>query len=196
MWFWYPRDGVCVVSDRFLSVLWDTSRNSAGLPFRLHCDNGPAVSFRDGWGLYYWHGYRIPTSHEWIIRDRNQITAEKIMAEPNAELRRIMCEITEWKPLLERAVVLDADQDGNGHPRRLLEKPVGNDRHRVIHVVNGSLEPDGSRREFVLGAMSGARTAHEAVAMSYGINPQHYREWFGPERIGYAHDLHHPDFRR
>ncbi len=110
-----------------------------------------------------------------FIRDRNQITAEKIMAEPNAScgglcaksLNGNLCLSAPWfsMPIKTETVI-----------RAVAGKTVGNDRHRVIHVVNGSLEPDGSRREFVLGAMSGARTAHEAVAMSYGINPQHYRE--------------------
>jgi hypothetical protein len=46
---------------------------------------------------------------------------------------------------------------------------------RIIEVTNGSLEPDGTRRKFHLGAMPG-ENPHEAIAASYGINPRHYRE--------------------
>jgi hypothetical protein len=45
-----------------------------------------------------------------------------------------------------------------------------------MDVYNGSLEPDGTRRRFMLGALSGVSTVHEAVAASYGLNPGAYRE--------------------
>jgi len=135
-----------------------------------------AIQYRDGWGIYAWHGQRIPDDHTWIITEKERITADAIMSEPNAELRRIMGEIVQWAPLLKGAKVLNKDEDGNGHPRRLLSVQMGGERQRVVEVLNGSLEPDGSRRKFHLGAMSGARTCHEAVAMSYGISPAVYRE--------------------
>ena len=173
--FWYPRDGVCLVSDRFLSVKWDESRNRAGLPFRLHNADGPAVQFRDQWGLFYWHGYRIPDDHSWIITDKARITADAIMSEPNAELRRVMCEVTEFEPIRTIGKVISEDADGNGHPRRLLTANIKGDEIRIVEVQNGSLEPDGSRRKFLLGAMPGA-TPHQVIAASYGINPELYVE--------------------
>jgi hypothetical protein len=173
--FWYPRDGICLVSDRFARVTWDDARNAAGLPFRLHNATGMAVQFRDGWGLHYWHGYRIPADKAWIIEDKGRVTAETIMAETNAELRRIMCEVTEFAPIRAIARIVSEDHDGNGRPRRLLVAHVAGDDIRLLEVENGSLEPDGSRRKFVLGAMPG-ETPHDAVAASYGIGPRHFRE--------------------
>ena len=173
--FWYPRDGVCLVSDRFLSVKWDESRNAVGMPFRLHSGDGAAVRFRDQWGLFYWHGYRIPFSHEWIITDKARITADAIMAEPNAELRRIMCEITAFEPIRSIAKVVARDKDGNGHDRQLLSAEIGGETIRIVEVINGSVEPDGSCRKFLLGAMPG-ETPHDVIAASYGINPKHFRE--------------------
>lgn len=173
--FWYPRDKVCFVSDRFLDVKWDNARNHVGLPFRLHCDDGPAVTFRDGWSLYYWHGIRIPFTHRWIITDKSKITADAIMNEPNAELRRIMCEASEFKPIISIANIIATDRDGNGLTRRLMTASIKGAEIRLIEVQNGSLEPDGSRRKFVIGAMPGD-TPHAAIAASYGINPAYYRE--------------------
>jgi hypothetical protein len=43
-------------------------------------------------------------------------------------------------------------------------------------VVNGSLEPDGSRREFMISAEEESRTPHDAVAASYGRPKKLYRE--------------------
>jgi len=45
-----------------------------------------------------------------------------------------------------------------------------------VHVVNGSVEPDGTRRAFLLGAPVDAQTPHDAIAWTYGINPKIYNE--------------------
>src|SRR5208337_3942180 len=109
------------------------------------------------------------------IKNKEEITAEAIMKEPNAELRRIMCEITGFEPVLSIAEVVSKDKDGNRHPRRLLTVKINEDILRIIEVQNGSLEPNGTYRKFLLGAMPGS-TPKEAIAASYGISPKHYRE--------------------
>lgn len=175
--FWYPRDGICIISDRFAGTSWDGSRNRQGMPFRLHKNDGPAISFRDGWGVYYWHGLRIPPSHEWIIAEKRRLSFETIAKEPNAELRRVMFEIAlESDPeIVTRDAKLVSEDEAHGQPRRLLEAIVGGQPVRILEVVNGSVEPDGRRRKFHLGAMAG-NTPHECVAASYGRNPERYRE--------------------
>ena len=149
-------------------------RNSAG---RLHNENGMSVKYADGWGIYTWHGFAIPKSHYWIITDKQKITPAKIEKEANAELRRIMLEIYGFSKYLEerKGKVLSEDVDGAGNPRRLIEITVGNEQHRVIELINSSLEPDGTRRKFHLGAMPG-ETPHEAVAASFGFNPAVFKE--------------------
>ena len=42
-----------------------------------------------------------------------------------------------------------------GRPRRLLELKLKGEKIRVMDVYNGSLEPDGTRRRFMLGAVAG-----------------------------------------
>jgi hypothetical protein len=142
---------------------------------RPHCDSGPSHRWRDGFEIHHWHGYRIPDDHSWIVTDKARITADAIMTEPNAELRRVMCEVTAFDPIRAIAKVIAEDVDGNGHPRRLLTADIKGDKIRIVEVQNGSLEPDGSRRKFLLGAMPGA-TPHDVVAASYGINPKIYVE--------------------
>lgn len=166
-WCWVLK-GTAILTDRPERIRRDNAN-------RLHSDDGPAMLYRDGFAIYAWHGQRLPASHEWIITDKARITADAVMAEPNAELRRIMLEVSGFAPILDKAKVIAEDVDGNGHPRRLMEARVGGDTIRVVDVLNGSLEPDGSRRRFILGAMPG-RTPHEVIAASYGINPKHYRE--------------------
>jgi hypothetical protein len=181
--FWWPRDGICIISDRFAGVHWDNSRNAVGLPFRLHHDTQQAVSFRDGWGLYYWHGFRIPPSHEWLFANRAKLSADAIDKEPNAELRRIMLEIYGFERYCaEREAKVIAADELHGEARRLLEVTIKGEPIRIVEVVNGSLEPDGSRRKFHLGAarrQGGSalpKTPAEAIANSYGVAPKHYRE--------------------
>ena len=127
--------------------------------------------------VHAWHGYRIPDTHHWIIADKARLTVQAAMAERNAELRRIMLEIVGFERVAAELGAAVVDQDVNcGQPRRLLRAEVGGETLAILHVVNGSLEPNGTRREFHLGALSEARTCHEAVAMSYGRAPHSYRE--------------------
>jgi hypothetical protein len=155
-------------------------RDAAG---RLHAEEGYAIRWRDGSGFAFWHGLRLPRDREWIVFDRARLDPAAIDAETNAEFRRVMLEAYGFERYLSarKAKVIDADVL-HGEKRELLEVHVRDETLRVVRVRNGSLEPDGSRREFVLGAArrsrSGAQpgTAHEAIAASYGINPQHYWE--------------------
>ena len=169
--FYWTLDDVCFVSDRPAQI----HRDQAG---RLHCETAPAISYSGtGWGLYCWHGYTIPPSHHWVITDKAKLSPDAIDAELNAELRRIMLEIYGFERYFaeRKSKVLAKDVDGNGNPRRLISAKVGDETIRVVEVVNGSLEPDGTRRKFILGAMPG-KTPHEAIAASYGVAPKHYRE--------------------
>jgi hypothetical protein len=163
----YLYKDVAFVSDRSETIKFDAQR-------RLHCDDGPSVRWRDGFSIYTWRGLRIPRE---LIEDRHKIKPKEILKMSNAELRRVAMEIY--------AMVHGADQfikglgaklltkDENfGHPRRIYE--VAN--QKFLFVTNGSLEPDGSRRKFILGANPDAITPHDAVAVSYGRPSAKYRE--------------------
>jgi hypothetical protein len=171
----YAYKEVAFVSSRPIEIHFDAGQ-------RLHSEVGMAVRFRDGWGLYAWHGLRMPPNREWIVADRAALTAKKIDEEENTEFRRVMLEVYGFERYLaERAATtIDADEL-HGQPRRLLQVTVGNTPLRVVEVVNGSDEPDGTRRKFVLGAARASdrilpATAHAAVAASYGISAKTYRE--------------------
>jgi phage baseplate assembly protein W len=167
--FYWTLDGICFASERPSEIHLDQGG-------QLHAEDGMAIRYAGtGWGLYSWHGYRIPDDHSWIITDKARITAEAIMAEPNAELRRIMCEVTAFAPIRAIAEVVAEDVDGNGHARRLMTANIKGDVIRIVEVQNGSLEPDGSRRKFLLGALAG-QTPRDVIAASYGINSKFYIE--------------------
>lgn len=77
---WYPYEGICFISDRPIRVSFDSQN-------RLHSADGAAIEFADGWAVYCWHGVRVP---EAVILRPETITVERIEAEVNAEVRRVM----------------------------------------------------------------------------------------------------------
>jgi len=161
----YPE--VAFVSDRPERISFDHQR-------RLHADDGPAVRWRDGYGIYAWRGHRVQDE---LIEQRQERTAKQITAISNAEHRRVAIEIYGHVHGPERFATdlgakLVGEDTAQGRPRRLYQ--VGADRY--LHVVNGSLEPDGTRRQFLLGAAPAAATPDAAVAASYGRPARKYRE--------------------
>ncbi|MFX9042566.1 DUF6745 domain-containing protein, partial [Acinetobacter baumannii] len=77
--WWYQFDDCVIMTDR-PSVIARDDR------MRLHCEDGPALSYRDGYALYAVHGTRVPGS---IITAPETITVSAIDAERNAEVRRV-----------------------------------------------------------------------------------------------------------
>ena len=80
--WWWSYENICIVSDRPKSVHFDEQ-------WQLHNESGPALLFRDSYSVYANHNVR----HEgWFIEHPEQLSVEKIEAEDNAEIRRIMIE--------------------------------------------------------------------------------------------------------
>jgi len=163
----YFYRGVAFVSDRPERISFDHQR-------RLHADDGPALLWRDGFAIYAWHGLRVPAA---LIERRFEMTPKQIMTISNAEQRRAAIEIYGHVHGPERFVTdlgarLIAEDTAHGFPRRLYQV----ENERFLHVINGSLEPDGTRREFLLGAHPEANSPHSAVALSYGRPAGKYRE--------------------
>jgi hypothetical protein len=88
-WF-LAYENICFVCERH-NIL---KRDERG---RLHCEDGMAVAYPDGWGVYAWHGTRIPG--EWI-EDKSSLTPTIALHWSNAEQRRAACEIIGWDNIL------------------------------------------------------------------------------------------------
>ena len=142
-WWWPHRDFV-MVCERPLHI----QRDTAG---RLHSEDVLAIAWPDGWGVPMWHGVKVP---EDVIRHPERITPGRIDSEPNAEVRRVMLErYGLGRYVLESgASVVHEDTDALGHPRRLLRRPMGGQLPDLlmVHVKNSTLEPDGSRKDYIL----------------------------------------------
>ena len=80
--WWWPYENVCFVSDKPKMI----KRNERG---QLHSENGLALQFHDGYGMFCWHGTRVK---EKLIMRPNEITREEILNEKNSEVSRAMME--------------------------------------------------------------------------------------------------------
>jgi hypothetical protein len=78
--WWLPYTNICFVSERHNVLNFDAED-------RLHGDGHPSITFPDGWAIYHWHGLRV--SEDIIMKP---ISFDQIMAEENAEIKRVMIE--------------------------------------------------------------------------------------------------------
>jgi hypothetical protein len=145
---------------------------------RLHCDDGPAVAFRDGWGVYALHGVRVPAD----LIERGWDT-KRILQEPNAEVRRVAIERMGWDRFIDDArlkqVGLTVDDPGNPGqtlalydvPERIYNAPV-----RVLLCTNATVERDGTRRRFGLTVPASFRDPISAAAWTFDMTAEQYRQ--------------------
>jgi hypothetical protein len=103
--WWWPFRGAVILTER-PSKLRRDDRN------RLHCADGKAIEYPDGWGFYVWHGTRVPAK---VIESPDSFTAEEIRAEPNSEVARALAERLGWEAFLDKigAKVIDVYKDKN-----------------------------------------------------------------------------------
>jgi hypothetical protein len=194
--WWCPHLDVCWMSERPTSLMLDTNK-------RLHCADGPAIIYPDGWKIYSYHGVLI---HSWMIEEPSSLNPDSIDKEPNAEVRRVMIELFGAdRYLLEGSGVLFAsDRFG-----RLWKKGFRDDEPIVlVEVLNSTPEatgtlahaevverfgpetlvnheglmigieqaPRGLRfKRYFLRVPPELRTPHEAVAWSFGMKTSVYQ---------------------
>jgi hypothetical protein len=164
--WWLPHEKICWVSERHHIL----NRDELG---RLHCSNGPALSYPDGWSIWAWHGVRCDKS---IIENPDTITPAMIEKEKNAEVRRVLIERYGFDHYLRDGGFKHDQADDFGN---LYRKKVPNEPDLVfVRVVNSTAEPDGSFKEYVLPVRSTVKTAHEAVASSFGLTVKEYAPSF------------------
>ena len=101
-WVWM-FSGAAIMTDRPHTLRRDSDN-------RLHCENGPAVEYRDGFSIYAWHGTRVPA--HWI-EQRESLSPAEVLASDNVEQRAAGAAIIGWPKMMEvlDAKVIDSDPD-------------------------------------------------------------------------------------
>lgn len=135
---------------------------------RPHGPHGPALAWPDGFGLWCWHGQVVPR-HALEVEN---LTVAQIMAERNAEVRRVMIERYGTSRFRRDAGARMVHHDRWG---RLWRVPLPGDEPLVtVEVVNATPEPDGRHRLYELRVPPTMRTALGAVAWTFGMTPRAY----------------------
>lgn len=133
---------------------------------RLHHESSAAACFEDGYKLFAINGVLVPCH---VVEKPDEMTVEQIERTANAEIRNVM--ISRYG--LERYIkdskieLVHSDQYGNLYKKDGWREPV-----TILHVVNSTAEPDGTRKNYFLMVPPMMQTAKEAVAWTFTM-PAH-----------------------
>ena len=173
--WWWPFENVAILTERpcFLA------RDDQG---RLHHEAGAAIEYPDGWGVYAWHGVRVPKD---VILRPDAITVGGIDGETNTEARRVMIERMGFERFVREsgAQLISEDRDLYDQPRRLWHRDQGLEFEplRLVEVVNSTPEPDGAHKSYFLAVPQfddrgdEILTPAHAVAWTFAMTPEDYR---------------------
>jgi hypothetical protein len=161
-----PHEHVCWISERPSTLRTDAQG-------RLHCSDGPALRYPDGWCAHAWKGVQVPA---WTIEHPERITAGRIRDTFDPVLRNSMIEIMTPERFIETGAVARVAEDETGILWRKFWsfRGVTIGSWSAVEVVNGTAERDGSRKHYFLRVPSRMRSAREAVAWTYGMTPDQY----------------------
>ena len=119
--WWYPHSDFIIVCERPTVIhreLANPATSRGWGSHRLHCETGPAVGFRDGWGVYSWHGTQVP--RHWI-EDRENLNPAEVLAHANVEIRAAGAAIVGWPKMLSVLKVKVIDDSGSPDIGQLIE---------------------------------------------------------------------------
>ena len=149
----------CIVSERPVHVSLDEQG-------RGHAENGPYMRWADGTGIYMWHGTQAPA--EWF--HGNLPTASEALQWENMEQRRVACEMIGWARILDELDARTINTDDDPEIGELVEVDIPDiGRERFLRVRCGT------GRDFALAVPPYMRTALEANAWTWNVDPQDYK---------------------
>jgi len=157
-----PHRDVCWLAERPRLVHHDPRG-------RLHCPDGPAVTYRDEWSAYAWKGVLVP---RWIIERRDLVTVRTVASAQDPQIRRCMIDILTPERFIAGGGAYRVAEDETGV---LWRQRWRWEAWAAVEVVNGTPEPDGTSRRYFLQVPANMRSAREAVAWTYGLPEQRYR---------------------
>jgi hypothetical protein len=161
--WWWPYERLAIICERPAELHRDE-------PGRLHRGDGPALRYPDGFALHAWRGMPIPPGFTATLAG---LDVERIDAEENAELRRVMMEVFGYDRYLAESGAKPLHRDETGVLWRIDysdDEPV-----TMVEVVNSTPEPDGTHRTYFLRVPPRTRTAREGVAWTFGVSAEEYQ---------------------
>ena len=148
-------EDVVVIQDRPEHILFDDQG-------RVHSETDVAIKYRDGTGVYMWHGVRVPA--EWINK-KSELSAKTALTWENIEQRRAACEIVGWAKILRELNARTIDVDDDPMIGTLVEVDIPDvGREKFLKVLCGT------GREFALPVPPDMTTALGANAWTYDLD--------------------------
>ena len=148
-------EDVVVIQDRPEHILFDDQD-------RVHSETDAAIKYRDGTGVYMWHGVRVPA--EWIT-NKSTLSAKTALTWKNIEQRRAACEIVGWAQVLRELDAKTIDVDDDPMIGTLVEVDIPDvGREKFLKVICGT------GREFALPVPPDMTTALGANAWTYDLD--------------------------
>jgi hypothetical protein len=157
-----PHEHICWLADKPQLIRHDARG-------RLHSASGPALRYRDGWAAHAWKGVLVPA---WIIDHPELLGVRAISAASDPQIRRCMIEVFTPERFIAEGGAYPVSHDETG---TLWRQRWRWEAWAAVEVVNGSPEPDGTRKRYFLQVPANMRSAREAVAWTYGLPEQRYR---------------------
>jgi hypothetical protein len=171
---WWPMEDAVVLTERPTELHRDAQA-------RPHSAHGPAIRYPDGWSVHAWHGVEVPAD----LVEGDGWTVERIMSEPNSEIRRCAVERQSaakgWRHVIEWAgwPQVGATVPDPGNPGQTLslyrvdnlyDEPVN-----LLCMTNGTPDRDGTRHEFGETVPADITDPVAAAAWQIGISADEYR---------------------
>ncbi|MBB6345663.1 hypothetical protein FHU36_002172 [Nonomuraea muscovyensis] len=175
-WWWWPFLDFVMLCPRPAELHVEQAGEGPWATHRPHRADGPAARWADGFRVYFWHGTHVPQA---VIDDT--LTADEILREPNAEIRRCAIERRGWDRFIAEARLAQVgpavpDPGNPGQTLTLHDVPEGiyTTHVRVLLCTNGTVERDGTRRRFGLTVPAECTDPLEAAAWTYGLTSVQY----------------------
>lgn len=164
-WWWPHADFIIAVEhpSAIHREPIDHARLRGAWSHRLHNDDGPAIAWPDGWGVYAVHGVRVPG---WIIEHPERITWASIVEEENTEIRRVML-VRAGDGVLSSAEMRQADDFG-----ALYAFPPLPGMDEDVMMVRLTCPSTG--RIYLERVPPTMRSARAAVAWQFGMSEDEY----------------------
>lgn len=187
--WWAPFDTCCIICER-PSVLHlepavprdpNADPNDPLPARRLHCIDGPAIQWPDGWGVYAIRGARVPEKYF-----TEPVTVEDVMNEPNVEVKRVLVEekFGGWGEFAEALGAkpmkhLPNYKDDWGElwwVEMPAEGLTDNGQPLVfVRVIDSSRSQiDGTRRPYTINVPPTIKSPLEGIAWSFNLSVEEY----------------------
>jgi len=147
---------------------------------KIHRADGPAVITSTGGRLFYWKNVHIQPS---LWKSKDTISVAEILAIQNSEVRRCMVEMIGYAELVRRGgsdfKIIDEDKETGAILYRLeMPKDDAKEPVVVVKVLDGTPMKDTNgniyRKEYFLRVPPKYKTCKDAIAWTFGMEPDEY----------------------